>query len=77
MKRGIVLLILIALSALSLTVAAVQQTPAPAASGIAVDKLKDNLYVRKAWAPPAKYKGYKQCRSRFACARTPNSSSRK
>jgi glyoxylase-like metal-dependent hydrolase (beta-lactamase superfamily II) len=48
MKRGIVLLILIALGALSLTVAAVQQTPVPSASGIEVDKLKDNLYVLKA-----------------------------
>ena len=48
MKRGFVLLILIALGALSLTVAAVQQPQTPSASGIEVDKLKDNLYVLKA-----------------------------
>src|SRR5688572_11496087 len=49
MKRAIALIILIALGALSLTVAGLQQQPTtPSAAAIEVDKLKDNLYVLKA-----------------------------
>ena len=48
MRRRIVLGGLIAFGALSLTVAAFQQPPAPSAAGIEVEKLQDNLYVLKA-----------------------------
>src|SRR5215510_12207054 len=48
MKRCAVLGALIAIGALSITVAAYQQPqPQPSAEGITVDKIKDNLYVLK------------------------------
>ena len=50
MRRRIVLGSLLAVGALSMTVAARQQTPAPAASAIQVEKLADNLYVLRALA---------------------------
>ncbi len=48
MRRQIVLGALLVFGALSLTVAALQQPPAPSAAGIEVEKLADNLYVLKA-----------------------------
>ena len=48
MRRQIVLGGLLAFGALSMTAAALQQPPAPAASAIEVDKLADNLFVLKA-----------------------------
>jgi cyclase len=48
MRRTIVLGTLLVFGALSLTVAALQQPPAPSAAGIEVEKLQDNLYVLKA-----------------------------
>ena len=50
MRRRIVLGGLLAFGALSLTAAAFQQPPKPAASAIKVQKLKDNLYVLNALA---------------------------
>ena len=50
MKRTLVLSGLAALGALSLTVVAAQQPPAPAASAIKVQKLADNLFVLNALA---------------------------
>ena len=49
MRRGIVLGVLLAVGALSLTVAAFQQPPAgqPAPMVVEIDKLKDNLYMMK------------------------------
>jgi hypothetical protein len=48
MRRQIVLGGLLACGALSMSAAALQQAPAPAASAIEVDKLADNLFVLKA-----------------------------
>ena len=48
MRRQFVLGALLVFGALSLTVAALQQPPAPSAAGIEVEKLTDNLYVLKA-----------------------------
>ncbi len=48
MRRQIVLGALLVFGALSLTVAALQQPPAPSAAGLEVEKLTDNLYVLKA-----------------------------
>jgi glyoxylase-like metal-dependent hydrolase (beta-lactamase superfamily II) len=47
MKRFVVLGALVAAGALSITLAAFQQPPAPAPMVIEVDKLKDNLFVLK------------------------------
>ena len=47
MKRFVVLGTLVAAGALSMTLAAFQQPPAPAEMVIEVDKLKDNLFVLK------------------------------
>jgi len=47
MKRFVVLGTLVAAGALSITLAAFQQPPAPAPMVIEVDKLKDNLFVLK------------------------------
>jgi cyclase len=48
MRRSLVLGTLLVFGALSLTAVAFQQPPAPSASAIEVDKLKDNLFVLKA-----------------------------
>jgi glyoxylase-like metal-dependent hydrolase (beta-lactamase superfamily II) len=48
MRRQIVLGGVVMCGALSMTAAALQQPPAPAASAIEVDKLADNLFVLKA-----------------------------
>ena len=48
MKRQIVLVGLLVFGVLSLTAAALQQPPKPAASAIEVEKLADNLFVLKA-----------------------------
>jgi cyclase len=50
MRRQIVLGVLLVFGALSLTAAALQAPPKPAASAIKVQKLKDNLYVLNALA---------------------------
>lgn len=50
MRRTIVLGALLVSGALSMTVAALQQPPAPSAAAIEVDKLADNLFVLKALA---------------------------
>ena len=47
MRRGTVLGVLLGAGALSMSVAAFQQPPAPSAQAVEVDKLKDNLYVMK------------------------------
>jgi cyclase len=47
MKRGVVLGAIVAIGALSLTVAAYQQPPANAPKVVEVDKVKDNLFVLK------------------------------
>jgi len=47
MKRCVVLGMVVAAGALSITLSAFQQPPAPAAMVIEVDKLKDNLFVLK------------------------------
>ncbi len=47
MKRSLVLGLLVAVGAVSMSAAALQQAPAAAAPRVEIEKLKDNLYVMK------------------------------